>query len=250
MIENRTVAVCDILGFKSLVMAKPLQDLLQGELALFRKLVGFSVKHEDVSSSPPDLCGLRSQERVGFAWFSDTVLIYSKDDTDISCRNVIETVAWLLFSTMLTQTKVRAGIAYGEFAEDSVNESYFGRAIVEAYELEQAQEWAGGALTQAAADRLPRRDTTGARFQWQVCKYPIPLKHPHPNCSHLAVDWTQGIHTGLDLQWSRQQSCPSEEERQKQPSICAKWDNTIRFHDKVCVQCNPNNRARDPLKRF
>ncbi len=111
MTRNRTIAVCDILGFRSLVMNRPLPELLQGELALLRKLVGFSVKHEEVTSLPPGLQDLRSQDRVGFAWFSDTLLIYSKDDTDISCRNVIETTAWLLFSTMLTPTRVRAGIA-------------------------------------------------------------------------------------------------------------------------------------------
>lgn len=248
MTGNRTVAVCDILGFRSLLMTRPLQELLEGELAIFRKLVGFSVKHEEPTSLPPGLNDMRSQGRVGFAWFSDTLLIYSTDDTDISCRNVIETVAWLLFSTMSTPTRVRAGIAYGEFAADSANEAYFGRSVVEAYELEQAQEWAGAALTQGASERLPRRDTTGARFQWHVCEYPVPLKDSHPNCSGLAVDWTQGIHTSFDLQWSRQRSSPSDEERQRQPSICAKWDNTRRFHDSVCVQCHPRNRARDPLK--
>jgi len=252
MTENRTVAVCDILGFRSLVLTRPLQELLHGELALFRKLVSFSVKHGDMPPLPPELHDMRSQNRVGFAWFSDTVLIYSRDDTDISCRNVIETVAWLLFSTMFTLTKVRAGIAYGEFTADSVNEAYFGRAIIEAYELEQAQEWAGAALTQAASDRLPRRDTTGARLQWHVCEYPVPLKPKHPcsNCSGLAVDWTQGIHTSFALQWSRQRKNPSDEERQNQPSICAKWDNTKRFHDTVCIQCHPHNRVRDPLKVF
>ena len=246
---KRLVAVCDILGFRHLVLSQNLEDLLHGPLADFRRIVSFSVKHGGVPELPPPLQAIREQDRVGFAWFSDTVVIYAKDDDDLSCMNVLETVGRLLFATMWGFTRIRAGVAYGEFYADAANEIFVGPALVEAYEMEQAQAWAGGALTESAAARLPGRTTTGERFQWWVCKYPVPLKvGAQVKCSNLAVDWTQGSHRAFKLLWSPSHAEPTEEERTSNPSRYDKWMNTRQFHEVVCVTCHPSNRERDPLK--
>jgi len=246
---KRLVAVCDILGFRDLVLSQNLEDLLHGDLALFCRLVSFSVKHGEVPELPPKLQAIREQDRVGFAWFSDTLVIYAKDDDDLSCRNVLETVGWLLFTTMWSSTRIRAGVAYGKFYADAANEIFVGPALVEAYEMEQAQMWAGAALTESAAARLPVRTTTGERFQWWVCKYPVPLKvDAQVKCSNLAVDWTQGSHCAFELLWSPSHAEPTEEERTSNPGRYVKWMNTRQFHEEVCVTCHPSNPERDPLK--
>ncbi|MDO8283196.1 MAG: hypothetical protein Q7U10_11350 [Thermodesulfovibrionia bacterium] len=249
MIEKRLVAVCDILGFEKLI-EKDLRKLIDGELSLFQRLVGFSVNHGAVPELPPKLKEIRDQGRVGFTWFSDTLLIYAKDDEDLSCRNVLETVGWLLFTTMPTRTRLRCGVAYGEFFAEPENQLFVGPAIVEAYNLEQAQQWAGAALTDSAAKRLPEREMTGERFQWWVCKYPAPLKKQKKDvhCSELVVDWTQGIHKSFNLRWSHSHEEPTEAEKCEDESIYQKWINTRIFHEEVCIACNSINKIRDPLK--
>ena len=251
MADKRFIAVCDILGFRDLVMNRGLEDLMAKELSLFRRLLAFSVMHGDVPDIPPELPVLRNQDKVGLVCFSDTILLYALDDDDLSCRNVLERVGWLLFTTMISTypTRIRAGIAYGEFYADPTNELYVGPALVEAYELEQAQVWAGAALTERAAARLPDRISTGQRWQWWVCKYPAPLKScARVSCSNLVVDWTQGNHKNFILEWSRSHPEPTPLERDADPGRYEKWVNTRRFHKEVCVTCFPGNRSRDPLK--
>jgi len=212
-------------------------------------LVAYSVDHGELLEIPLPLAELRKQDRVGFAWFSDTVIVYAKTDDDIACRNVLEAVGWLLFATMCTRTRIRAGIAYGKFFVDPANEIHIGSALVEAYELEQAQQWSGAALTVNAARRIPKRNTSGERYQWWVCDYPIPLK-PDSDVenSGYAVDWTQAIHEKMELLWSLKQPEPSPEDYRERKSVCEKWNNTVKFHREVCTSCFPSNKERDPLK--
>ncbi len=248
-VSNRLIAVCDILGFKELVRTRPLSVLVDKDLSLFQRLAGFCVKHGSVPDVPPKLVEMRDQGRVGFAWYSDTVIIYAQNDEDISCRNVLETVGWLVFTSMMTSTKIRAGIAYGEFYADPDNEMLVGPAVVDAYELEQAQQWAGAALTTDAASRIPKRVSTGARYQWWLCEYDVPLKpNAGANCSNLAIDWTQFGHRGTKFKWSPQSDEPTAEDYTTRRSICEKWHNLIKFHESVCVECFPENGGRDPLK--
>jgi len=256
MSEKRLVAVCDILGFTNLILNHDLDALITGKLSLFRKLLGFSVMHGAVPDFPAGLKELREQNRVGLAWFSDTIIIYAKKDDDLSCRNVLETVGWLLFHTMWSQTRIRAGIAYNEFFAEPENEIFLGKAIVEAYKLEQDQEWSGAALTLEAANRIPKPATTGERFQWWICSYEIPMKPPKDpmkttepiQCSNVAIDWTQGTHDQNDFSWSEKEPEPSEEKRFCAGNSYDKWKNTRNFHREICISCFPKNKGRDPLK--
>lgn len=248
-VDDRTVAVCDILGFRELVLENDLQALINGKLALFQRLLGYCMDKGPFPELPPRLTELRAQKRIGLAWFSDTVLVYAKSNDKLACRDVIETVGWLLLVTMSTSMRLRAGISHGPLFVDPDNDIYVGQALVEACELEQAQQWSGAALTISAAARIPARRTTGERYQWWVCEYPVPLKESrHVACSKLAVDWTQGIHSGLDLRWSDTRDEPNAEERDRSSSVVEKWHNTRRFHQETCISCFPENRGRDRLK--
>ncbi|MFN0242349.1 MAG: hypothetical protein ACKVWV_05595 [Planctomycetota bacterium] len=249
MTRQRMVALCDILGFKRLIESRPLDKLLAHDLALFRRLTGYSVKQGLFPTDVPRLDELRAQERVGVAWFSDTLLLYARDDDELSRRNVLETVGWLLFMTTKTKTPLRIGIDHGEFHASPEDEVFVGRALVGAYELERSQEWIGGALTANAAAQVPPRTTTGARSQWWVCEYSVPMKNGK-TFDTLAIDWTQTIHTSFELRWSKERANPTEEERLREGSAWAKWENARSFHDSICVQCFPTNRERDRLKIF
>lgn len=221
------VAVCDVLGFKNLVMNSS-ADVLHKQLGILRKILGFSTAHGEYPSSAPSLKVVRNQSRVGVAWFSDTILLYALDDSKLSQRNLLETVGWLLFATIPgTRVRLRAGIAYGELFVDPENESYLGKAIVEAHQLEQVQEWAGGALTPSAAEQLPDIQAFGQRLQWWVKRYPAPLKPDASRalCSPWVVDWTFGIHDFTTLPSSAERDQPTAEEVEAHPNICAKWAN-------------------------
>jgi hypothetical protein len=55
------------------------------------------------------------------------------------------------------QSEVRGGISFGEAYIDEEESVFVGKPIVEAYQLEKSQQWAGVALMEKAVERIPER---------------------------------------------------------------------------------------------
>lgn len=245
MEHRRMIAVCDILGFTHQLESTPLQQVVSSHLKHFTRALAFAVHQRKSADNAISLAALREQQRVGIAWFSDTVLIYSLGDSDEDCRRVIETVAWLLFVTMFeSTTRIRAGIGYGELYVDVANEVFVGPAIVDAHKLERAQEWAGGALSESAAKRIPPAVAGDWKryFSWYLLPYRLPLKRQQGGRRDgLAVDWTRGIHEYQKVlfPWSPTSRLPTREDKQTMRDVVRKWRNTKKFHGDVCDDCRP-----------
>jgi len=238
MRQNYFLAVCDILGFSGLVEKNSLDFVVDQALAWFRQSLSHSVHKNGFPGQVPPTSDLDRHERVGVAWFSDTLLFYTKQDTDDAVRDLLATVAWLVFETMLQgQTRVRAGVAYGEAFIDPTNSLFAGRPIVEAYQLEQVQQWSGGALAPSALNRVPEIARSGEFADWWLAKYDVPLKRGEI-LRTLALNWSQGIHHPLwRLRWSEASELPTPEDWKRDPSICEKFVNTKRFHETFCHEC-------------
>lgn len=235
---NYVIAVCDILGFSPLVESGQLGDVVEHALGWFRKSLHHSLHKNAFPENTPATRELERHPHVGVAWFSDTVLLYTKQDTDDSVRELLTAVGWLLFETMIHgNTRIRAGISYGEAFIDPENSIYVGKPIVEAYRLEQSQQWSGGALTESAVQRVPQMARTGRFADWWLIPYDVPLKG-QPPLRTLAVNWNLGIHAlGWRLLWSRESEIPSASDWATDPSICEKFMNTKAFHDANCHEC-------------
>jgi class 3 adenylate cyclase len=235
MRQNYFLAVCDILGFSALVGKNSLESVVE-LLAWFRRSLNHSVLKSEFPDVVPATSDLARHEHVGVAWFSDTLLFYTKSDTDDAIRELLATVAWLVFEGMVDgRTRVRAGIAYGEAYIDPQNSLFVGKPIVEAYRLERAQQWSGGALSQSACDRLPEKILSA---DWWVVQYDVPLKDGKTHRT-LALNWNTGIHLpGWRLRWSAQSDVPSEADWAKDRSVCEKFVNTKRFHEAYCDDCH------------
>jgi len=234
--EKRMVAVCDILGFESIILSKPLEYVVETILHYFQKVLYFSLHHEKTEELP-SYRELLEQHKVGITMFSDTAIIYSLSDKENDCRRVLETVMWLIFFSIYHQhSRIRAGISFGEFYANEDMNFYTGKALIEAYELEKQQEWSGGALTKSAADIIPEYHRINETFDWYVTQYKVPLKKDKTELLY-AIDWTRGIHPYLPMQWSENSEFPSEEEERKQPDVIRKWKNTKKFHEEQCKHC-------------
>lgn len=145
------------------------------------------------------------------------------------------TVGWLIFETILGgSTRIRGGVSYGEAFIDKENSIFLGMPIVEAYRLEQRQQWAGAALTDAACERIPEYARSGNYADWWVIPYDVPLKE-NRTYNTLAINWTWGIHQPERiLQWSEFSNFPSDNDWKERPDICEKFINTKEFHDTFC----------------
>ena len=183
------VAVVDILGFKNLVSSKSPKQILEDYFPYLLKAIYSAIHKKSTPGEPPSLRELRDQNYVGFAWFSDTILLYSLEDNVPSYQKLIETVAWLLAHTVGTpELRLRAGIGYGEFIADTENDIYIGKALVEAYQLEKRQEWCGGAFTQTAKEMIPEECWGGKFGNCSVIEYDVPVK---PNTDIIGTRSTE-----------------------------------------------------------
>ncbi|MGA9364148.1 MAG: hypothetical protein WBW16_07235 [Bacteroidota bacterium] len=249
MISNRTIAICDILGFRKLVADNPLNDVVQNALGFFRKTLHHSIHQDSFPEDSPSLKQLKNESRVGMAWFSDTVLFYSLGDTDEDCRRVIESTAWLLFETMsFPHTRVRAAVSYGAVFVDDENGIFVGYPIIEAYELQHLQNWSGGALAPSIESRIPQHILSEQPLHWYFTDYPVPLKDLDRKFTdvHLAIDWTRGIHDFQPFPWSKKSAEPTTEDKNKSPDVVAKWNNTRDFHSAKCRFCGRRQRQPAP----
>jgi len=232
-----TIAICDILGFSNLVQDNPLAEVVEVHLARLRKALYHSIHKDDFPSQSPSLKALQDQTNLGIAWFSDTILFYTLEDKDENLRALVNTLGWLLFETIFTiGTRLRCGVSYGEAFIDTENSIYVGEPLIQAFRLEQAQAWSGGALTREAVERLPADARTSGSVDWFLVPYTVPLKDGKTT-ETIAINWTIGVHPHLDLQWSQSHATPPPEEWKKRPDVCTKWQNTKTFHDRVCRYC-------------
>jgi|SRR5208337_1966314 len=238
MRKNYTVAICDILGFTRLVQQNPLDQIVEKSLGWLRKSLHHSIHKLDFPSEVPSLKRLQGHPHLGLAWFSDTILIFTREDTDECLRSLLSSVGWLLFETMFTtDVRLRCGISYGDSYIDPEESIYVGEPIIEAYQLEDAQAWAGGSLTNSAVQRLPQSARSGVFAEWFLVPFKVPLSD-QTTMETLTINWTMGGHpSGSDIRWSRNKSTPSPEDWELNPRICEKWQNTRNFHNSVCRFC-------------
>jgi hypothetical protein len=133
-------------------------------------------------------------------------------------------------------TRMRADIAYGDAFIDPKNAMYVGVPIIDAYQLEQQQQWSGAALTKSAFERVPEFARNGKFADWPVLPYNVPLKK-NKTIYALAINWTLGIHDKLPFYWSKNNKEPTPQDWARVTSVCEKWQNTKQFHIGVCDQC-------------
>lgn len=255
--KNAMVAVCDILGFKSVLKSSALEEVVEEDFQILSSAIYFCLHKKNPRRHPLTYHDFQSQGRVGFAWFSDTILLYSLEDTEAGYMNLIESAAWLLSLTIAsTNYKLRIGVSYGETYIDPENHLFLGQPIVDAFLLQEKQEWSGGALTKSAEEKVPQAIRKGEFVApWYVVNYPVPHKltkkggftiiiNDQPADSDkifgrspmLALDWTNFSHPlGFNLYWSREHHEPPPSE--KRSDVVRKWRNTVEFHDKVCRWC-------------
>jgi hypothetical protein len=233
------IAVCDVLGFSSLVEKIALDDVVNSSLGWLRKALHHSLHKREFPGEIPKKDELLGNDHVGLAWFSDTILLYTRRSDDEAIRQLVQTVGWLLFETMMGgSTRTRGGISFGEAYIDREDSIFVGKPLIEAYRLEQKQQWSGVALTKNASERISAHVRSGKYGDWWVIPYDVPLKEKR-TLRTLAINWTWGFHPPDRLSWSPSADLPTVTDWETRPDICEKFINTKAFHDALCRNCNP-----------
>jgi hypothetical protein len=100
--------------------------------------------------------------------FSDSIVITTKDDSEPSFLTILERCSAVFGTLLQHEIAVRGAIAHGTFITSKTNSGTFvaGRAIIEAYQFEENQDWIGVMLAPSVVQKIPNLS--------ERCKYEEP----------------------------------------------------------------------------
>ena len=102
-------------------------------------------------------------DAVQIAYFSDTFLLYTPDDSKKSL-NGIDMAACGFFDDLIDRDiPVRGAMACNEFYPDRTNGIYLGRALVEAHKFGEKYNWLGFVLHPSALEAIAQTGRTANR---------------------------------------------------------------------------------------
>jgi hypothetical protein len=158
-VRSRWVTCIDLLGFSRTVRESDWATVISTYLQSLEQLVD----------------GPRRSNAVEYAWFSDTFILYTHDDS-AACFAEIEARARFFANGLITlRIPLRGALSCGDFFAHKESGIFIGQALVDAYRLCEDQDWIGFVLSLAAMRRMreigfPPDERLNYRY------WPIPRK--------------------------------------------------------------------------
>jgi hypothetical protein len=216
---EKYIAMLDVLGFSDVVNNSypphltQIIQILQGSTAL---AVGFQTpQNVDEHHSGIDASML-----------SDTIALWTFDDSALSLQHLMSTVRELMFSAFNNGLPLRGAISVGSVITigpseitPSVtwNKMVFGKAVIEAHRLERSQDWSGCVLSESVLCRYternndPEKSVAKAIEAHKLLSYGVPWKS---GCSYsnpmIVINWIPTEYFLFTHGWSIQ-GLPDEE---------------------------------------
>lgn len=180
----RTVALLDVLGFRSLIETEPLSSIAsmyENAIARANNLNRPHHKH------PPEIA-LFPEFKANEPWcsievFSDSIILISLDESEASCLKLLLYARLLLITMLAAKLPVRGAVAAGELYYNQQHRVTLGKALTTAYELEQRQEWVGAAIHSSVWEAYPsllaQLSDPGNGLHYYFREYAVPMKCGH-----------------------------------------------------------------------
>lgn len=153
----------DILGYKDLIMNNELDAVVE----IYNKTLSDLAEKAILIEGKHDYARASDQQPVKCLAFSDTVILYQDSSLYIpkmeiknhalgeiqSLKIFVETVCYLLRLSFERGIPIRGAVSYGRYYATEKG-CFLGRPIVEAYNLEKAQKWAGAVICSSMQDKF------------------------------------------------------------------------------------------------
>jgi hypothetical protein len=173
------VALFDILGFGNMVKANKLGNVFNTYLNVQHD---FKNRFEHINKLAK---GFAWQGTISFRTFSDTFLLYTSGTDDLDFKAILSACDFLFIGANENGIPIRGAITRGELIASEHIE--IGKAIVDAYEMEQMQDWIGCWISDICIPNINMAEYAG-----DIVEYPIPLKDNRAG-TQLAFNWIVSI---------------------------------------------------------
>ncbi|CAJ1001050.1 hypothetical protein [Brevibacillus aydinogluensis] len=140
MLKQRYVAFMDVLGFRTIVSVKGEEFVGQQLSSLFNHALVAALNNE-TTTVEDRLVNPQIKSNIEFVLFSDSVLLYTPDDSPEYLEEMIYILNRFMTRTIFHGFPLRGGLVKGNLYVDPPN--FVGQAQIKAYDLEQVQEWSG-----------------------------------------------------------------------------------------------------------
>lgn len=167
---NRYVVYIDIMGFKDLVARTRHQNVYGMMKSIMVSMNATQTVFGKTSKDSNNLLMMT---------YSDSIIIYSENDSIESQKNIIGGTACLLDFLINDEIPFRGAIAFGNMTLDIYNSIFFGQPLIDAYLLSEELSFYGVAVHATAEYK------NGFANNLSVCSYPCLFKNGVAN--HLTI---------------------------------------------------------------
>lgn len=174
------VLFLDIMGFKERILRTP-HEKLDSQLREFKK------RHNKLKP-------LMDNGSIELLHFSDSIIVVAHKADIFTLNRIVKIATILLQIGLESQFAMKGAIARGKITFDSIDQLYFGQALVDAYLMEEELKFYGVAfhhsaekLVIEALERMYYPDSKKIRIYYPIHECSIPLKSC--KCKHYLVAW-------------------------------------------------------------
>jgi class 3 adenylate cyclase len=235
MVAIRPLAYFDLLGFKAIVQNHSLDAVVELLARVFDAVFCAAVRHavrvggptpaqvdvfrslEPRSVLSPILQSFQTTTGYSALLMSDSLIVFKTAPLSTN-ESLAAPVTTLVLTSRIIMMKLfelllpaRGALCCGEFHVDVQNGLYCGKALVEATELAESQEWIGAVIGDSLSNEISRLtkafdptewaerfqatgDFTAVRPKWNVVRYEVPFKSGPRRC--WVVNWASAWNAG------------------------------------------------------
>lgn len=234
--ENKVfTAFLDILGFKEMVLNNSHSELE----VIFEKTINQTLEFINKTSIKA-YSKINSSSKTNFLMVSDSIIIWSDDDTKESFLGVVTATTYLTTLFMVNGVPLRGGISFGNITayKNRDNLNIFGDSIVNAYELERNQQWSGVIIDHKCLELEGIKKSEELAFMkagMSIVEYYVPMKSG-PLKTHYVCNWAMTLKK-YDIDKESIREYFSEHNKKIDNwSVKTKIDNTIKFYEEQLEQ--------------
>lgn len=201
--NNRFVVFMDIMGFKDFVARNPHKEVynMMSKLSISKEVV-------DMTLSDSDLDKKYRNKELYTTSFSDSLILFSKDDSPISLEMIAVATSFILAQAMEDTIPMKGAIAHGLISVNKAKQIYFGQPIIDAYLLQDELNYYGIISHNSVDQYLNNRSneiTEDTKNSFVEIKTPLKTgKILHYNINWFsAFNSTHGKFTNLETYFDR-----------------------------------------------